>query len=231
MNSIVQNDILLAQNHIKPHLLTVEGDVVGMLFTGSRVEGHAHPFSDYDICCLTSGASNGRMQNTRIRGLPCELFFHSEKEILEAFNEDISTETPVRLYMYKTGVIIHDPEGKMQALKRTASEVFLRGLPPLTRIQSDQIRHNLETARQKLMGLPSEKLPLFLLGNLMNMQRDWYALNRYWRVKPAIRDNFISSRDPVFYKMMVMAFNAPGGEEKKSVLLQLIDYLVTKTFS
>jgi hypothetical protein len=224
MNTIEKEFI---ENILAPYIIS-KGDICGILLTGSRAQQLQHRFSDYDFCCLTGCNSYGYFESKKLQNNNCEMLFHSEEELQQFFLEDIRCEVAIRIYMYASGIPIYDPMNKMIAWKQYASKLYQKGLPPLSQEGYLQLQHNLEISYNKVRGLPTSYLPSFLLGELANLQRDWFTMNRYWKVKPAFRDGFIKKYDPYFYNLLVTAFTASNLSHKKDVILNIVSYLKSR---
>lgn len=133
------------------------------------------------------------------------------------------------LFMYKTGIIIHDPTNKMSEIKSKATELYDLGPLPLLEKQKDWIRYDLAITKLKLEVLKGDDTDLFYLLEVETKLVDYFfKLHNFWKVRFRDTSNKISSTDPGFYNCFIQSLISLVLSERVSALIKSIEYLQIK---
>jgi predicted nucleotidyltransferase len=228
--SQLESDLKIAKTIFLPEILKDE-NVIGVLFTGSRVIGDVNSNSDYDFRVLLKDGKSRYRKGFYLGDLFAEIFCNSYIQEMNYFHEEVSgnDHKAIDLFMYKTGIIIYDPTNKMSEIKSKATELYDLGPTPLLEKQKDWIRYDLAITKLKLEVLKGDDGDLFYLLRVEAKLADYFfKLHNIWKVRFRDTSNKISSTDSEFYNCFMVSLKSSELSERASSLIKSIEYLQVK---
>jgi len=226
----LESDLQTAKIIFLPEILKDE-NVIRVLFTGSRVIGDVNSNSDYDFRVLLKDGKSRYRKGFYLGDLFAEIFCNSYIQEMSYLHEEATgtDNDALDLYMYKTGIIIHDPTYKMSEIKSKATELFDLGPSPLLDIQKDWIRYDLAMNKLKLESLDSGDPSLFYIHEVQHKLIDYFfKLHNTWKVRSRDMDDKIKSTDIDFYNCLLLSLNSSKISESTNALFKSIEYLQIK---
>lgn len=223
-------DLQIAQSLFLPEILKDE-NVIGVLFTGSRVIGDVNPNSDYDFRVLLKDGVSRYRKGFYLNNLFAEIFCNSYIQEMSYLLEETtgSENTALDLFMYKTGIIIHDPTHKMSEIKSKATELYDLGPAPISYRQKDWIRYDLAINKLKLEGLDLTDTHHFFILEIEHRLVDYFfKLSGAWKVRFRDTNSKIQSLDSVFHKHFSQVLNTSDNAQKTEMLVKSIEHLQNK---
>lgn len=108
-------------------------DARALLIGGTILRGEGHATSDFDLVLIHGASWRQRVQYWAY-GVPVELFVNPDRALRAAMQHEVRVGRQVMIHLFRTGVIVLDPEGIAAALRAEAEALFAAGpqLPPPT---------------------------------------------------------------------------------------------------
>lgn len=144
----------------------------GILASGTIIRGNPHPASDLDLVVTHPRHWRQRVQRV-FNAVPAEMFVNPPFALEQAMQRDVASGRPVMAHMLATGVILHDPEGTLDALQRRAHELLARG-PSCTLEQLIQQRYAIASGFEDAVDIAAidpERASAFLTEALLSSVR------------------------------------------------------------
>ena len=226
----INKDIEISKTIFLPEILKDE-NVVGVLFTGSRVIGDVNVNSDYDFRVLLKDGADRYRKGFYINNLFAETYCNCYVQEISYLANEITQGNfkCLDLFMYKTGVIIFDPTFKMSEIKSKAIELYDLGPKPISEKEIDWIRYDLAINKLKLEGLDSSKDCLFYILDLQYKLFDYFfKLYNVWTVRSRQMDEKVVSIDPLFYNQLKQISDSNLTHQKIELLIKTIQHLQNK---
>lgn len=200
--------------------------VVGVLLTGSRARGDASPFADVDFWVLLSGVTERGFRSYEQDGHLVEIHF---RNLVQA--RDKMRRHPMELYSHLDGRILHDPEGKLAALRLEAQQLFEAYEVP--EAERKALAHWLETARRKLQGALQEQARL-KMGYFSSIQSQkileglWAANNKPVPPAGAVFTHLTRLETPLPHFELIEGLFAGDPLKRCKTALTLIDWILPR---
>ncbi|MES4905225.1 MULTISPECIES: nucleotidyltransferase domain-containing protein [unclassified Streptomyces] len=112
-------------------------DALGAALGGSSASGRATPGSDLDIAVLLPDDGTSRREVFRHEGRPAEVFLHTRADLGEAFAAARASRRATALFIYAESVLLHDPDGHVEAQRAEAQTLLAAGPEPLAPNESE----------------------------------------------------------------------------------------------
>lgn len=200
----------------------------GYLLSGSQVLNQTATNSDWDFFVLLKDGSPRWRRTWKVGNTWSEVFCNDRKQIIKKFHEEPKDGRGITTFMFVSGQIIKDKNGKLKKLVSAAKKVWRQG-PAMGKHQKQWIDYNLATYIQDIEDcLETNNAALLLFNQALNeIVRYQYHLQRIWlpRNKDRMRD--LKKRWPKLHKL-VIKFNSTSNWKTKAIIVILAAKLVAK---
>jgi hypothetical protein len=223
-------DLEIVQTVFIPEILK-DKNVIGVLFTGSRVIGDVNSNSDYDFRVLLKDGVSRYRKGFYLNNLFAEIFCNSYiQEMSYLLDESTGNDnSALDLFMYKTGKIIYDPTHKMSEIKSKATELYDLGPAPISDKQKDWIRYDLAMNKLKLEGLDHIVSHSFFILEIEHRLVDYFfKLSGVWKVRFRDTDSKILTLDSEFHEYFSQVLSTSDTAKKIEMLIKSIEHLQNK---
>ncbi|WP_181923793.1 nucleotidyltransferase domain-containing protein [Streptomyces inhibens] len=114
-------------------------EAIGAVLGGSAARGQATPNSDLDITVLLPDHGMRRREVLRHDDFLAEVFRNSRSDLRTAFAESRTTRRATALFLFADSLVLHDPNGHVEALRQEAKALLAAGPDPLTGPERDTL--------------------------------------------------------------------------------------------
>lgn len=107
-------------------------EAIGAVLGGSAARGQSTPSSDLDVTVLLPDHGTRRREVLRHDERLAEVFLNSRADLRTAFAESRTTRRATALFLFAESIVLYDPDGHVEELRREAKALLAAGPDPLT---------------------------------------------------------------------------------------------------
>jgi hypothetical protein len=132
-------------------------DCDAALLAGSMVRGEGTTTSDLDIVVITKDKAAPYRESFVWEGWPIEAFVHSEKSLLDYFEQDAKRYQLSLQQMCAEGIVLRDRDGVGERAKAEAQRELAEGPKPLTQEEMERLRYTVTDLLDDFQGAVREE--------------------------------------------------------------------------
>ncbi len=208
-------------------LQTIKG-AEGYLLSGSRVLNQTATNSDWDFFVLLKDGLPRWRRTWKIENTWLEVFCNDRKQIVKKFREEPKDGRGITTFMFVSGQIIKDKNGKLKKLVTEAKKVWRRG-PAMGKHQKQWTDYNLATYIQDIEDcLETNNDALLFFNQALNeIVRYQYHLHKVWLPRNKDRMNDLKKRWPKLHKLIIKFNSASHWKAKAKITIRVAKLVAT----